>query len=179
MELCDELFESVKIIIANIIEDYDIKYPLDIYELAGKMEFEVVPYSSFGDLSELLYKRSEDGFSMYHNKKLKWFIYYNEKIEPKERIKFTIAHEIGHILLKTEDEKLANFFAGYLLAPVPLIIDKKFYSKEKVMDFFKVGFRCAKACLNRALKRILHDEPYKEYENYIIESQKKINNDNK
>ena len=116
-------------------------------------------------------KQSKDGFNKYHEDRKIWSIYYNEKAEPKERIKFTIAHEIGHIILQTEIEKLANFFAGYLLAPVPLIIEHKFNSEAEIMEYFKVGFKCAHSCLNRTLSRILHNEPNKEYEDFIINSQ--------
>ena len=172
MELCDELFENAKIMISNLIEDYDIKYPLDVFDLCLKLEFEVIPYSMFNNHKELLIKQSNDGFSLYHKKEKLWSIYYNEDIEPKERIKFTIAHEIGHILLKTENEQLANFFAGYLLAPVPLIIEYELNTTEEVMDYFKIGFKCAEACVNRVLKRVLHKEPKTDYEKFIIESQK-------
>ena len=170
MELCDDLFEYTKKIISNLIEDYDIKYPLDIFDLCSKLEFEVIPYSLFSNHKELLMKQSNDSFSHFHKSKLLWSIYYNEDVQPKERIKFTIAHELGHILLQTNNEKLANFFAGYLLAPVPLIIKYKFNSEEEVMNFFKVGYQCAHSCLNRTLSRILHDEPNTEYESFIINS---------
>ena len=72
-------------------------------------------------------------------------IYYNDA-NCKERIRFTILHEIGHIILDHSEESdlsesEANFFAKYALAPPPLVgmarcedyldISKKFYiSKE-------------------------------------------------
>ena len=173
MKIADELFEKAKLLILSIIEDYEIEYPLDIYDLAKRMGFELVPYSAFEEHRSLLMKQSEDGFNKYHEDRKIWSIYYNEKVELKERIKFTIAHEIGHILLQTELEELANFFAGYLLAPVPLIIEYKYYTEEQIMGYFKVGYKCAHSCLNRTLSRILHNEPNTEYENTIIHSQKK------
>ena len=172
MELKDEVFESAKIIIRDLIEDYEIKYPLDIFDLCDKMGFELIPYSMFQEHIELLLKKSKDGFSIYHEKRQIWSIYYNEEVNPKERIRFTIAHEIGHILLQTDIEEYANFFAGYLLAPVPLILDYKMFSREKIMDHFKVGFKCASSCLKRVLLRVLQKTPYKDYEKFIINSQK-------
>lgn len=172
MDLTDDLFENAKLIITSLIEDYEIKYPLNIFDLCNQMEFETIPYSKYNDHIELFLKHSKDGFSKYHDNRKVWSIYYNEDVEPKERITFTIAHEIGHILLNTHDERLANFFAGYLLAPVVLIIENKLYSEEKIMDYFKVGYKCAKSCLNRVLSRVIHEEPFTDYEKYIIESQK-------
>lgn len=172
MELIDDLFENAKLVITSLIEDYEIRYPLDLYDLCKKMEFELIPYSKYSEHIELFKKHSNDGFSKYHENRKTWTIYYNEEVEPKERIKFTIAHEIGHILLQTSDERLANFFAGYLLAPVILIIEYKLYSEEKIMDYFKVGYKCAKSCLNRVLSRVIHEAPFTDYEKYIIESQK-------
>lgn len=171
MELNNKTFENAKRTITSLIEDYDIKYPLDIFELCKKMEFEVIPYSTFGNHIELLKKNSFDGFSNYFEDKKTWSIFYNENVKPKERRKFTIAHEIGHILLQTQDEGLANFFAGYLLAPAVLIIEYKMSSVEEVMEYFKVGYQCAQSSLNRAKSRILHKAPYSDYEKAIIKSQ--------
>lgn len=172
MDLREEVFEKAKITVKELIEDYDIKYPLDVFDLCNKMGFELIPYSKFKDHIELLLKKSEDGFSLFDENRNIWSIYYNENVEPKERIKFTIAHEIGHILLQTEVEEYANFFAGYLLAPVVLILEYKLFEKEKIMDYFKVGYKCANSCFNRTIKRVLHDTTYTDYEKFIIESQK-------
>ena len=54
MKIDDELFEKAKLLITDIIDDYEIKYPLDIYDLAKKIGFELVPYSTFEDHRLLL-----------------------------------------------------------------------------------------------------------------------------
>lgn len=172
IELSDVLFENAKKIIADIIEDYEVKYPLDIFDLCSKLEFDVIPYSYFREHKELLLKQSNDGLSLYQEERKKYCIYYNDAIESEDRIKFTIAHELGHIFLQTSDERLANFFAGYLLAPVILIIEKGFDSEDKIMEYFKVGYQCASASLKRARRRKTCNEPITKYEKCIIDSQK-------
>jgi Zn-dependent peptidase ImmA (M78 family) len=68
------------------------------------------------------------------------------------RLDFTLAHEIGHIILehlliapqlKTEEEKEleeieANEFAGKLLMPEKLIYNCNFYSIDAVAEYFNV-----------------------------------------
>ena len=70
-----------------------------------------------------------------------YIILYNDTIENKRRIRFTLAHELGHYILKHNEkskktiltryslngdqydifEKEANYFARRLLAPIPLV----------------------------------------------------------
>ncbi|MGM0124899.1 hypothetical protein IGI37_002293 [Enterococcus sp. AZ194] len=83
---------------------------------------------------------SEEG-CLWMNGKNKFIILYNDMIENTGRIRFTLAHELGHYVLKhnelsektklsryslTSDEydifeKEANYFAKRLLAPIPLV----------------------------------------------------------
>ena len=65
-----------------------------------------------------------EGYNEWHIKNgiVYAIIFYNDEIESKERKRFTIAHEIGHIVLKhkgfsTINEKEADTFAAQLLLP--------------------------------------------------------------
>lgn len=54
-----------------------------------------------------------------------YLIYYDDS-HPKVRQRFTVMHEIGHIVLGHKEssecaEKCANYFAAYALAPTPMI----------------------------------------------------------
>lgn len=84
---------------------------------------------------------SDDGFSI--NIGDHWLVFYNEKVRPIERIRFTLAHELGHILLnheltpqhttfgetfytdcgtsKPQIEYEADIFASRLLAPAVVL----------------------------------------------------------
>lgn len=176
MRMNDEQYEEIKQIVADIIFDYDLKYPIDIFDLAEKMGFSVIPYSFYKDNSELLINYSEDGFNQFNKELITHCIYYNDK-KIKERIKFTIGHEIGHIVLNCNDNSnesnsLADFFAAYLLAPVVLIIEKKLKSPEEISNYFGISIQAAKNSLKRAARRLACNMKYTRYEKSIIESQK-------
>lgn len=177
MRLANEQYEKAKQTVADIIFDYNLKYPINIFDLIDRMGFAVVPYSNYGDNRKMLVNFSKDGFNQFIKSECKYFIYYNDDETYKTRINFTIAHEIGHIVLDCNDNSiesnaLADFFAAYLLVPVVLIIDKKLTSVEEIMEYFGVGFNVSKNSLSRAVKRLTCNKTYTEYEKLIIQSQK-------
>ncbi|MBD5081126.1 MAG: ImmA/IrrE family metallo-endopeptidase [Ruminococcaceae bacterium] len=72
---------------------------------------------------------SEYGCTIYDPKKGRWLLFYNET-KSEESIRFTLAHELGHIILKhTNDnefnEREANCFARNILYRLPI---NDFYS---------------------------------------------------
>lgn len=98
-------------------------------------------------LSEtIIFLKSEDG-CIWRRGDNTHTIFYNDTIDNKARIRFTLAHELGHFLLRHNEiagttmslrndikeddyidsvqdeifEKEANYFAKRLLAPIPLI----------------------------------------------------------
>lgn len=80
------------------------------------------------------------------------FIYYNDSFF-SERIRFTILHEVAHILLGHKQqsdlaESEANFFAKYLLAPPVLIDEINPEDYIDVMDKFNITKTCAINCFN-------------------------------
>lgn len=177
MRLENKDYEKAKQIVADIIYDYDLKYPIDIIDLAEKMGFSVIPYSFYKDLKNELYKMSYDGFNWFNEKMNTFNIYYNDDIESNSRINFTIAHEIGHIVLDCNDNSeesnsLVDFFAAYLLAPVILIIDKNMKTVEEIKNFFGISYEAAENSLKRANSRLNCGFSYTNYEEYIIMSQK-------
>lgn len=109
----------------------------DIFKLIKNINIEVVPKKFSDDIS---------GFLAMNNGKT--VISYNEN-EVKERIRFTVAHELGHFFLHSKNQPLfidktpkimyrnnasttgevliereANAFAAALLMPQSLIIDE-------------------------------------------------------
>jgi Zn-dependent peptidase ImmA (M78 family) len=93
-----------------------------------------------------------------------YIIFYNDTLTKKERVRFTIAHELGHFVLKhleqggktniaryslsVEDseifEKEANYFAKRLLSPIPLVYSFKSYwnkmSYKHLISIFDISF---------------------------------------
>ena len=133
------VFKAYEFIQNNITD-----FPVNLFELIKKFKWGLLTYEELAlkqnctihDVIEVLGK---DGYSIYNGKN--YTIVYNNKINSKGRINFTLAHEIGHIILghhkdfdvtsvlkdnftKEEYKVLeneANCFARNILAPAPLV----------------------------------------------------------
>jgi len=86
-------------------------------------------------------------------------VFYNEDAQ-FERLRFTLAHELGHKVLghhdiyavtlpRIEQEREANAFAAELLAPSPLIHLIGITSVDEICAAFDVSQLCAEAVLKR------------------------------
>lgn len=86
-------------------------------------------------------------------------VFYNEDAQ-FERLRFTLAHELGHKVLGHHDlyaielshqdrEREANAFAGELLAPSPLVHLIGISTVGEICNTFDVSQRCAEAVLKR------------------------------
>lgn len=143
-------YDLVYEILSDFIDE-DIDYPLDFKELCRKKGWGIEEYTWF---NKEFMDVSEDGFSTYKNGK--YTIYYNSGQNPK-RIRFTFAHEIGHIVLyhhlKTQIpllarngiiendclEKEANCFARNLLAPAYLVRNLNKNNIDSLSEIFNVS----------------------------------------
>lgn len=133
------------------------KIPIDPFEIVEALGIKLETYSQ---LTELTYEQkmliSKDGFC--YEKELsstesQWIIAYNENM-PSARVRFTIMHEIGHIILKhSEHSELAdseaNYFASYSLAPPPLIHEIKPEDYIDVAEIFDISKECAMYAMKR------------------------------
>lgn len=82
--------------------EYQIhRLPINVMELIKKMGIAIFSYSNGLKLLKELelenFCTNNEGFSLFLNGR--WIIFYNENIVPRSRIRFTLAHELGHILL--------------------------------------------------------------------------------
>lgn len=114
------------------------------------MEIILIPYRECSLEKQVqLLQASDEGMScLDYTRGKKFFIYYNDNNRNKQRIRFTIMHEIGHIVLEHEEsceqtESEADFFARNALAPLPIIISNKIYDLEKIVSTFDISYSCA------------------------------------
>lgn len=137
-------------IIAQFQEDQNLEiYPADPKQIIEKNGWYLIPYTDFhSDLMEI----SEDGFTYYYEGR--YFIYYNT-MKPSNRIRFTLFHEIGHIILNhhTEFKKEilqnsgdtgfmeseANIAARNLMAPAHIIRNLYTGIYPFLSDIFKMS----------------------------------------
>lgn len=108
---------------SKILIDCNIKFfPLNPLVIANHYNILVVSYEcfekqGFGFEKDCL-NISKDGFSFYNSGK--YFIIYNDKISSKGRRRFTITHELAHILL------------GHINKNNQVFQDKKSYIKKQL-----------------------------------------------
>lgn len=104
----------------------------------------------FGFTKEHLEGVSTYGFSIVRGEKR--FILYNDEV-PFSCIRFTLAHELGHMVLghlREEDEELekeANCFARNLLCPQPVVKVLNLTDKDEYMAIFNVSAQMASVSL--------------------------------
>ena len=160
----DEIEREVINLFAKLIIN---KFPLDCFEICEQLGFVVVPYSTLSEKKrEKLNIGSEDGINVLceiEKDVFVTFIYYNDEM-PDRRIRFTIMHEIGHIILDhTEYSELAeseaNYFAKYALAPPPLVHKLKIGDYLELADKFDLSYECAYYSMQKYLKWLRYGSP--------------------
>lgn len=142
MELDIYRYEEIKEVVAETLICGQVKsIPICPYTLANSIGIQQIPYSSLSESKrKACFEFSDEGFTLDNT------IYYNDLMYEK-RTRFTIMHEIGHIMLDHNEEsdiaeKEANFFARYILAPPILILahDRTFDIDEyKIRSIFNVS----------------------------------------
>ncbi len=145
-------FAKIKKEVLDVYLKCNIKaFPIDCLSVLDSLGIKHIPYSSLSERKRShLVAASNDSYRMQNT------IYYNDdttKIIP-ERIKFNLMHELGHIRLdhkeiskSNEDE--ADEFAGWMLAPLPLIFFFDASRKEDLIRIFAVSNECADVTLSR------------------------------
>lgn len=151
----------------------NVKYfPLNPFEIIKKFKWGLLTYEdmakklncSIDDICECF---GSDGYSIYDGKY--YSIAYNISGNSKERINFTLAHEIGHIILNHHKdfevteiikdnfieseykilENEANCFARNILAPAPLSQKVPFLFRTlKLNDIFNISSTARSTRLN-------------------------------
>ena len=138
------------------------------------------------DLQKPLLSRNQNGLAVLS--KGKFYIIYNEKDNLQER-RFTVAHEIGHILLehlfssptsqqeKEIREQEADIFATLLLAPICVIQALKLQTPEEIQSVCNIPYQYAqwysefiKYDLSKFSVQNINDlenKTYKQFQSYI------------
>ncbi len=129
----------------------------DIEPLAEKLRkewgFGYSPLSSVAELLEnnnikvlvLDVDKAFDGLQTFANGSIPVIAYNKKKLDKPDRIRFTLLHELGHLLLKFDDgltlkekERLCNHFAGELLLPKRLM-QKEFGVSRSKLDIHELS----------------------------------------
>ena len=134
-------------IIEKTLEVYkkcDIKkFPIDCFKVIKGLGIPVYKYS---ELPESKVKKcllvSNDAFT------LQGIIFYNDMFPHKERQRFTLMHEVAHIVFNhagecVENEKEADFFSSNILAPRAIMYHLHCESVKDIYNTFNVSCMAA------------------------------------
>jgi len=176
IKLPDASYENSKQTVVNTLSIFGIRgFPINPFELAKRMGIVPKAYSTFPtQVKELMLKTSEDGFSTGLDNG-KWDIFYNDEGCDATRINYTIAHELGHIIVDHHTtsevaEAEANFFGAYLLVPIPLVHVLGLTETVEIQSVFNVGFQVARNSLNRYNKWLTcNEKAYLSYEIQLLQ----------
>lgn len=183
-------YDAIQKAAFDLIINAELKeLPINLFKIIKKLpNLRIRKYSRFAKENNLTLTQvcdmfnSSDGCCQWHPKSGNCVIFYNDTIQNKGRIRFTIAHEIGHYILEHHllakiellsrsviPEKLydfmeseANYFAKSLLAPLPLIFD--YMDKVRDMDHYLIAdiFRISKESAYYVSQNI-NNTPYRIY----------------
>lgn len=99
------------------------------------------------------YAESEMGFTVYNKNTERYEILYND-LKSETTIRFTLAHELGHITLghKEDNEahnKEANCFARNFLSPLPVRDEYKLKTVDEYRNCFNISDYAARTALDK------------------------------
>jgi len=134
------------------------RFPLNLQNLANNNNWVIFSYKQFCKLQGInendLIKKYPDGFTVKTKNAPRYIICYNEN-NIKQRNRFTICHEFGHIILQhiyNKTNKLeteANMFAARILMPMLLIKEFNLENAQSLMNIFDVSIEAATHRLSR------------------------------
>lgn len=123
-------------------------YPIDCEQILQNFGYRILSYSEIKrknpELLELCESYSDDSFRDYYSKT----IAYNDVDIPYPRIRFSLMHELGHIIMdhkgrSLKNEQDANYFATNILAPRMAIHYSGCKNANHVAKFFMMSFEAA------------------------------------
>ncbi|MDL2288296.1 ImmA/IrrE family metallo-endopeptidase [Oscillospiraceae bacterium OttesenSCG-928-F05] len=114
----------------ELILKYNIcSLPLDVFGLANNLEILTVPYSRLAQLSGMTAMEIIQNYALaaFYKSTPPERIYYNDTLEHQGFLRFSIMHELAHLLLQhladdAEREKEAKMLAARLLQPL-IVLD--------------------------------------------------------
>lgn len=143
MRYCDIIRKTMEVYVDCNIH----RFPVDCIAIIRSYGYKVYTYSyvqyEFPRLYECCKSYSQDSFKHTGFR----FVIYNDRCTTG-RIRFSLAHEIGHIVMghtneTPEQEDEANTFAGYLLSPCIMIDHYHCHDSEDVRYKFNLSMASA------------------------------------
>lgn len=164
MRLPSKRYNEIKRTVADLFEDYDVRtIPIDVFGLAEKMGIEIVYASECSPDHLRDYFDNVESFVAYYDVSQKYVVYLDDVNTGEKRQKFSLAHEIIHIVLNHKDqseynESEANFGAAYLLCPTSLAIlsstEELMISTKGIQSIFDMSLGLAEIAARQNKRRL-------------------------
>ncbi|NCC15663.1 MAG: ImmA/IrrE family metallo-endopeptidase [Clostridia bacterium] len=155
------LYQQARNLSWQVIQDCEItQFPIHLGTICRHYNIKTIPYSKF-TLWDMVDPRAKhgDGFSLKFE--TQYYIVFNDSIHHSGRIRFTLAHELGHILLghvekitfyrnseidsnTNEQEAQANIFARDLLMPAAVLAALHLHTPQDIATFCNISMQSAK-----------------------------------
>lgn len=135
-------FETLYEIILKIYKDCEVtEFPIDCFAIVRGCGYHIRRYSELTDKKRAACMRLSQDSCIVEDT-----LYYEDRNIP-ERTRFSMMHELGHVVLGSPSEELADTFSSHILAP-RIAIHK---SRCKTADQLHSAFGLSYAASNRAL----------------------------
>lgn len=152
-KLSSDDFNEMEVLALEVRTDYELYDDyVDVFKFVqDKLNAILIKYSSLqGEQFEAAYSFSEDGFTIFEklsNGIMIPYIFYNDMV-PKSKQRYTLAHEVKHIVLGEEDPSIkedakAEYFAKVFLAPKILVLQNNDISENFIKERFDVSYECS------------------------------------
>lgn len=128
--------------IYNVYRKYNIQsFPINCFGLVEKCGYKIKEFSDLTEKKQKAFIELSEDACLIENT-----LYYIEHPVPG-RMKFSIAHELGHVFLNTNSEDDADNFASHFLAPRIMIHKYRCETSDRIHDIFGLSYEAS----NRAL----------------------------
>ncbi len=163
--------------VIDLLEDYSLaSYPISISRVLKTLQVDLVPYSNLEEEEKqlaLLASRDKAFNITSHDYIRAQVVLDDTRGSYFYRSRFSGSHETGHIWLGHDRnmpsyEVEANYFAGYLLAPHPLILTMKRQTSPEVADRFGISEPCASYAIDQANIRRREGGPWRPHEQWLL-----------
>ena len=166
--------EIEKKVVALYLEQRIHKLPIDPFQIIQNRGYILVPFSKLTfNLPKESINGYNDAFSMYSPTDRTYIIAFDDS-KSYDRLRFTLMHELGHIDLGHKGEsdlarRMADYYAGYALAPSPLISRFACNDVNVIKYVFWVSKYCAEVCCTRYSNWLEYgDKELRDYEKTLL-----------
>ncbi len=155
------LYQQARNLSWRVIQDCQIdQFPVNLGGICRHYKIKTIPYSKF-TLWDMVDPQAKNGDGFSLKIETQYYIVFNDFIKHQGRIRFTLAHEIGHILLghvetitfyrnseidpvTNEQETQANVFARDLLMPAVVLSALHVHTAKEIAELCNISMQSAK-----------------------------------